>query len=164
MGYNNCYTENGDWECDFSKNGFRLPTEAEWEFACRAGTDTYFYTGNELSSDGETSADLDKAGWYRYNRYNMVKESHTVGAKEPNEFGLYDMHGNLWEWCNDWYGDSYYYNSPSTDPTGPTSGSGRVFRGGSWLNSAMFCRSAARYEFEPRTWFYHLGIRVVRRP
>ena len=132
MGYEKCYTESGDWECDFSKNGYRLPTEAEWEYACRAGTDTYFYTGNVLSySDGKTSTDLDKAELYGSNRSNL----HRVGRKEPNAFGLYDMHGNVCEWCNDWYGESYYSSSPSNNPTGPNSGSERVDRGGSWVST-----------------------------
>ncbi|MFC1693696.1 formylglycine-generating enzyme family protein [Candidatus Latescibacterota bacterium] len=155
-----CYEEN-TWECDFSKNGFRLPTEAEWEYACRAGTETKFYTGNNLSSDGRTSTDLEEAGWYRS---NSGSKTHTVGQKKPNAWGLYDMHGNVWEWSNDWYGESYYSSSPSSNPAGLSSDSYRVIRGGSWYYYARYCRSADRNGSGPEGTYSGLGFRVVRRP
>ena len=108
--------------------GARLPTEAEWEFACRAGS-TGPYGGN---------GNLDDMGWYDS---NSGRETHIVGQKQANAWGFYDMHGNVWEWCEDWFGD---YGSATTDPTGPTSGEKRVLRGGSWLNFARLCRSAYR--------------------
>ncbi|MCE5250401.1 formylglycine-generating enzyme family protein [bacterium] len=162
MGYGKCYTESGNWDCDFSKSGFRLPTEAEWEYACRAGTETNFYTGNTISSDGQTSTDLERAGWYWYNWGQTNNKSHTVGEKEKNAFGLYDMHGNIWEWCNDWYGA--YTSDNQTNPTGPTSGSYRVGRGGCWGDNAGSCRSADRRWDDPSYTNFYIGFRVVRRP
>ena len=159
-GLERCYNES-TWACDFGKSGFRLPTEAEWEYACRAGTETNFYTGNAISSDGYTSTDLDRAGWY-YG--NSGSKTHPAGEKEKNAFGLFDMHGNVWEWCNDWYGESYYTSSTSADPVGPTSGSRRVLRGGSWYNNARYCRSAYRSWNYPSYSYNYLGFRVVRRP
>ncbi len=160
-GLERCHNESS-WSCDFSKNGFRLPTEAEWEYACRAGTETKFYTGNNLSSDARTSTDLDVAGWYDGNSGN---KTHSVGGKEPNSFGLYDMHGNVWEWCNDWYGDNYYSSSPSINPTGPSFyGLYRVIRGGGWGSYAGYCRSAYRDRNGPAYTSYRMGFRVVRRP
>ncbi len=165
MEYEKCYTENDStWECDFSKNGFRLPTEEEWEYACRAGTETYFHTGNNLSSDGRTSTDLDRAGWYGSDYGNSNNQTHPAGQKEPNAFGLYDMHGNVWEWCNDWYGEYYYSSSPSTNPTGPDSGSSRVVRGGSFFHYARYCRSASRFGDEPTETDVRIGFRIVHRP
>lgn len=160
-----CYNESTG-VCDFSKNGFRLPTEAEWEYACRAGKETNFYTGNILSSNGYTSTDFGTAGWY-YG--NSGSKTHPVGQKTANSWGLYDMHGNVWEWCNDWYGESYYSSSPPTDPTGPNTGSDRVNRGGGWYYDARYCRSADRYWYIPSysssiTGFSITGFRVVRRP
>ena len=151
-----CYDES-TWECDFSKNGFRLPTEAEWEYACRAGTTTKYYTGNSES-------DLARAGWYRS---NSGRKTHHVGQKEANNFGLYDMHGNVWELCNDWYGSEYYSSSPLSNPTGPTSDSYRslrIVRGGRWINHARGCRSAHRSKIYPTDTGYFIGFRVVRRP
>jgi formylglycine-generating enzyme required for sulfatase activity len=126
---------------------YRLPTEAEWEYACRAGT-TGDYAGN-----------LDEMGW-SYD--NSEAKIHSVGEKKANAWGLYDMHGNVWEWCADWYDEGYYKKSPEVDPKGPDSGSGRVLRGGSWNYRAAACRSAHRSNGAPGTRFNHLGFRLVR--
>ena len=110
-----------------------MPTEAQWEFACRAGTSgDYSFEGDE--------ANLRDYAWYGNWRKGRTRE---VGLKRPNPWGLWDMHGNVWEWCQDWHDSDYYKNSPSQDPTGPASGSERVLRGGSWGYDAGFCRSAA---------------------
>ena len=130
---------------------YRVPTEAEWEYACRAGSNTAFSFGNE-------SADLGSHAWYSASRNRMT---HAVGGKKPNAFGLYDMHGNVLEWCSDWYDEKYYASSPATDPTGPDSGSYRVMRGGSWLNAPFFVRCASRYFYPPVPRETSLGIRVV---
>jgi formylglycine-generating enzyme len=130
-GLDPCYSGSGaSMLCDFTANGYRLPTEAEWEYACRAGTETDFHTGN-MTHSGSSPLDpaLDRAGWYFG---NSGSTTHPVGEKEPNAFGLYDMHGNVWEWCWDWYASDYYASSPAEDPRGPASGSDRVVRGGSW--------------------------------
>ncbi|MBZ0265818.1 SUMF1/EgtB/PvdO family nonheme iron enzyme [bacterium] len=132
--------------------GYRLPTEAEWEYACRAGTTTRFYSG-------DSESDLARAGWF-YG--NSESKTHAVGLKEPNALGLYNMHGNVWEWCNDWYDEDYYDNSPSVDPSGSNTGSYRVLRGGSWLSNLRYCRSANRDMIEPLNWFGHYGFRIVR--
>lgn len=157
-GLDKCYNAT-TYACDFGKNGFRLPTEAEWEYACRAGTETYFNTGNNLSGDGKTSTELALAGWY-YS--NSSSNTHIVGGKKANAFGLFDMHGNVWEWCNDWYGS--YSSSGVTNPTGPSAGSYRVLRGGGWSYIAASCGSAYRYKYHPTIAFIRLGFRVVRRP
>jgi formylglycine-generating enzyme required for sulfatase activity len=112
-----------------SRMRFALPTEAQWEFACRAGTIGAYCR----------KADLDEIGWYKD---NSGGKTHSVAAKKPNAWGLYDMHGNVWEWCEDLYGD--YPSGIVTDPTGDSSGSDRVLRGGSWVSAARACRSAYR--------------------
>jgi formylglycine-generating enzyme required for sulfatase activity len=126
---------------------YRLPTEAEWEYACRAGT-TGDYAGN-----------LDEMAWYDK---NSGDKTHPVGQKKPNPWGLYDMHGNVWEWCQDWYGA--YPDQAVTDPSGPTSGSCRVLRGGSWFHEAFSCRSAQRDSFTPDDRSHALGFRLSRTP
>ena len=131
---------------------FRLPTEAEWEYACRAGTTTQWSFGNEESP-------LERYGW---NDRNSGGETHPVGQKLANPWGLHDMHGNVWEWCLDWHG--LYPGGRVTDPTGPASGSYRVFRGGAWGDSARFCRSAFRLGREPGYCWRGLGFRLVLAP
>jgi len=112
----------------------RLPTEAEWEYACRAGTQTAFSFGDDPSALGD----------YAWHLGNSDGRSHPVGQKKPNAWGLYDMHGNVWEWCADWYGE--YPKDAATDPSGPASGAARVLRGGSWLFGDPACfRCAYRY-------------------
>ncbi|MBR4171223.1 MAG: SUMF1/EgtB/PvdO family nonheme iron enzyme [Kiritimatiellae bacterium] len=126
--------------------GARLPTEAEWEYACRAGT-TGAYGG---------SGNLDEMGWYDG---NSGDKTHPVGQKKPNAWGLCDMHGNVWEWCSDWFGD--YPSGSVTDPTGPSSGSYLVLRGGSWRSVAWGCRSAYRYGYDPDGRFNSIGLRLL---
>jgi formylglycine-generating enzyme required for sulfatase activity len=130
--------------------GFRLPTEAEWEYACRAGSTTAYAFG-----DGE--ANLGEYAWYAANSAN---NTHPVGEKKANAWDLLDMHGNVWEWCADWYGP--YGAGDQKDPVGPPDGQDRVLRGGSWLDSPMFCRSANRHLFAPGSRFSCLGFRVAR--
>jgi formylglycine-generating enzyme required for sulfatase activity len=126
-----------------------LPTEAQWEFAARGGNNSngYIYSG---------SNNLDEVGWYWSNSSSGTKD---VGQKKPNELGIYDMSGNVWEWCSDWYGS---YPGTVTDPTGPSSGSNRVIRGGSWGNSEEFCRVSDRSHGDPGFCnSYFLGFRAA---
>jgi formylglycine-generating enzyme required for sulfatase activity len=128
---------------------YRLPTEAEWEYACRDGSTTRFCFG-------DNEGGLDNYCWYDN---NSNKQTHPVGTKKPNAWGLYDMHGNVWEWCADWYGD--YASSPVSDPKGSASGACRVLRGGGWCFSALGCRSASRYGSSPVYGDFYLGFRVA---
>ena len=133
-------------------NVYRLPTEAEWEYACRAGTTTKYSFGDDESEFGD----------YAWHDENADDKTHPVGGKKPNAWGLYDMHGNVWEWCQDWYGD--YPSGTVTDPMGATSSSRRVSRGGGWLNPAEGCRSAGRYGLGPSGRDYDFGFRVCLSP
>ena len=128
---------------------FQLPSEAQWEYACRAGSETKYCFGGEESGLGDYA-------WYDENSGNTT---HPVGEKKRNAWGLYDMHGNVWEWCQDWYDSGYYAKSPTDDPTGPATGSYRVGRGGSWGLPAGLCRSAYRGG-RPGVRYYDLGLRV----
>jgi len=145
-------------ECE----GYRLPTEAEWEVAIRAGSTTAFYPSD--GNDGtitSTSSDpnMDQIGWYYYN--NTPYGTKPVGGKEANVWGLYDMSGNVWEWTWDWY-QSAYQNDVATDPVGLASGSYRVVRGGNWGAYAQNCRSAYRGVYSPGGRFYYVGARLSR--
>jgi len=155
----NCPVENVSWEDvqafikklnDRGDGKYRLPTEAEWEYAARAGSTTKYSFG-----DGEGS--LGSYAWYDA---NSGSRTHDVATKQPNAWGLYDMHGNVWEWVQDWYGD--YPNGAVTNPRGATTGSDRVFRGGSWGSSAMILRSAGRSADAPLVRDQFLGFRLVR--
>ena len=135
---------------------YRLPTEAEWEYACRAGTQTRW-------SFGDDESELTDYAWYGDNAWDVGKEyAQAVGTKLPNAWGLYDMHGNVWEWVQDRYGWDYYNSSPRVDPLGPSSGSARVWRGGSFGNSAQDGRSAYRYGGSPDVRSAGIGVRLVR--
>ena len=132
---------------------YRLPTETEWEYACRAGSGKRFCFGN---SDGQ----LGGYAWYDENTDSAGETyGHGVGTKKPNAWGLYDMHGNVWEWCQDWYGD--YPSGSVIDPKGPSSGAYRVYRGGSWGSEAGGCRSADRNRNELSSRFVILGFRLA---
>ena len=118
---------------------FRLPTEAEWEYACRVGTTTEFYFGDSISR-------LKDYAWYKDNSNG---ETHPVGLKKPNGWGLHDMYGNVSEWCQDYADNGYYANSPREDPKGPASGTDRIYRGGNWEGLVSWCRSAWRFGASP---------------
>ena len=135
----------------YGSNGYRLPTEAQWEYACRAGKQTPWHTASG------TDSDLGNYAWYSPNSSSMA---HEVGLKSPNAFGLYDMHGNVWEWCWDRYGA--YDNGTQTDPTGAASGTYRVDRGGSWDSAGQSLRSARRDNGGPSNSSNRVGFRLVR--
>ena len=143
---------------DRNANGYRLPTEAEWEYACRAGTNTPFNTGNNITTD---QANYNGNYPYGKNSKGIFRGKTTeVGSFRPNRLGLYDMHGNVWEWCWDWEGP--YSTLPQIDPSGAVSSSGRIYRGGSWVNRADYIRSANRGASKPTTRSDNVGFRVVR--
>lgn len=159
----NCPVEQVSWDDiqDFiqklnQKTGkrYRLPTEAEWEYAARGGGKIrgYRYSGSNT---------IDDVAWY-YG--NSGQQTHPVGQKQPNELGLYDMTGNVWEWCGDLYGSDYYKNSPSENPKGPSTGSYRVDRGGSWGSDPQGCRVADRDGYGPGDRGNGLGFRLVLVP
>ncbi len=126
-------------ECNFNANGYRLPTEAEWEYACRAGSRTRYSFGNDASQLGD----------YAWFKGNAGTDLHPVGQKKPNAWGLHDVHGNVWEWCHDWYSEAPDDNAPAKNPTGPASGDRRVLRGGSRNSDAKDCRAASRSSETP---------------
>ncbi len=138
---------------------YRLPTEAEWEYACRAGTSTIFYFGDSLSSKQANFNGQHPFGDAEKGRF--LNRTTTVGSYLPNIFGLHDMHGNLHEWCMDRFDREYFHDSPEDDPKGPEKGSYRVIRGGDWYSDGRDCRAAFRYADVPEGRFYALGMRVV---
>jgi formylglycine-generating enzyme required for sulfatase activity len=163
-----CY-DVSTWDCDFSKNGYRLPTEAEWEYACRAGTSTTYFSGNDVNDlikyanywpdEGECNeAMADTGKWDK-----PLPELLPVGQKKPNPWGLYDMLGNAAEWCNDWYDENYYARSPEKDPKGPEYGAMKVFRGGSYRNAFVICGlRGSNYPLGKYSLSGAIGFRCVR--
>jgi len=151
VSWNDCQ----DFITELNRKGigtFRLPTEAEWEYACRAETQTRYFYG-----DDPDCLDIGDYAWYMDNSEGAT---HTVGQKESNAWGLYDMNGNVWEWCSDWY--DYYNSASQVDPTGPSTGTGRVIRGGGCFSNPQQCRSARRSDFLPTDSDSVLGFRLVR--
>ena len=152
-GFTPCYSASGNnITCNWNANGYRLPTEAEWEYAARGGInkDDYIYSG---------SNDIYEVAWWYENSWGMT---HDVGTKKANSLGIYDMSGNVWEWCWDWFNDAYYSKSPRNNPTGATAGSGRVYRGGSWIFDYVVFPVSNRYYNVPNFRDDDLGFRVVR--
>ena len=167
-----CPVERVSWDdvqvflTEMNKRGegtYSLPTEAQWEYGARAGSTTAFYNGGITEYPDmyvcNDDLNLNAIGWYCY---NSEYKTHPVAQKTPNAWGLYDMSGNVWEWCQDWYGS--YSNSPPTDPTGPSTGSSRVIRGGSWYDYAQYGRSADRSDYWPYRRDYDIGFRLVVSP
>ena len=133
-----CY-DLSTWQCNFAADGYRLPTEAEWEYACRAGN-------NGKYCFGDSESELAQYAWLKPHSQGKPQP---VGQKLPNHWGLLDVHGNVWQWCNDWYSESYYAESPAENPQGPATGKMRVLRGGAWDATPDKCRSAYRYKEFP---------------
>jgi formylglycine-generating enzyme len=131
----------------------RLPTEAEWEFAAKGGimTKNYKYAGSNIPEE---------VAWFGGNTNLITQETRPVGQKKSNEIGLFDMSGNVWEWCSDWYGN--YTSSTQTNPKGASSGSKKCMRGGSWFDYVTYMRTSARYPFDPDGIYYQVGFRIVR--
>jgi formylglycine-generating enzyme required for sulfatase activity len=140
-----------EWLSEQTAEEYSLPSEAEWEYACRASSETAYCFGNDERL-------LENYAWYSK---NAEGKTHPVGQKRANTWGLYDMHGNVWEWVRDWY--AAYSGEPQRDPSGPETGSDRVFRGGSWYGDADYCRSAYRHCWLPDYRRYDLGFRLARR-
>ena len=153
-------SSNNTWNavvCNWNANGYRLPTEAEWEYAARAEDNTVA----SLTYSG--TSDVNKLGEYAWYSSNSNSKTHEVGTKKANGFGLYDMSGNVWEWCWNWFTNSYDAEAEGgSDPTGSLAGSSRVFRGGSWYGSSDYCAVSCRYDYGPYYRFNSLGFRVVR--
>ena len=147
---------------------YRLPTEAEWEYACRAGSTTLYHNGDDPEKLGKAARALNFKLAPKFGHVHTIEMppegpfTTKVGSYEPNAWGLYDMHGNAWEWCSDWYDEEYYAKSPVDDPTGPASGTVRVRRGGGWNSFPLYARSSYRNYLASGSRCVNLGFRVVR--
>ena len=164
-----------DWLSKKEEKLYDLPTEAEWEYACRAGTKTRFWSGeddeslkgaaNIADASLKAKADADFLKAFICETWNDgYPFTSPVGIFRPNSWGLCDIHGNVWQWCDDWYGKNYYQESDKKDPKGSNNGRSHVLRGGSWHDSPFFCRSAERFDLDPSFCNHAIGFRVVLRP
>ena len=159
-----------DWLSRREAERYRLPTEAEWEYACRAGTTTRFWCGDDPEELTRFANVYDAAKakvfpeWERFAPRGDGGHAFTapVGSFQPNPFGLFDMHGNVWEWVQDFHGGDYYAHSSNVDPQGPPIGARRVRRGGGWMSWPLYARSAFRNYNTPQSRYYNLGFRVAR--
>ncbi|MCY2991294.1 MAG: SUMF1/EgtB/PvdO family nonheme iron enzyme [Planctomycetota bacterium] len=158
-----------EWLSRTEGTSYRLPTEAEWEYACRAGTRTRYQQGDDPEGLYEVANVADATAKAKFPKWSGVIAGHDgyvftapVGSYRANGFGLYDMHGNVFEWCADWYDAEYYGKSPSEDPPGAASGSYRVHRGGGWYYGASYCRAACRGRDAPYSRVVNLGFRLAR--
>ena len=172
-GYDSCYNLS-TWECDFPKHGYRLPTEAEWEYAARGGEHSPYYRfpwGDTINHDYanhySNSDEYYDTNPYTTNTYHpdwddgIVPYTSPVGIFSPNSYGLYDMTGNVWDWCNDWFYSNYYDVSPYDNPLGPSTGISRILRGGCWGCFGGLCRVAVRHRINPAIRYTNYGFRVV---
>lgn len=156
-----------EWLSSKSGKRFRLPSEAEWEYACRAGTSTVCFWGDDVSitcyyaNVGDKTARNEWSTWTVHDCEDGFKVTAPVGSFKPNSFGLYDMLGNVWEWCSDWFGENYYKECPVHNPQGAASGSYRVARGSCWDSPPRYVRSASRNKRLPENLNYAIGFRVV---
>ena len=158
------------WLSEKEGKKYRLPTEAEWEYACRAGTRSRYSSGDDPESllkiantfDSDTKENFPKWDAFALQGHDGYKFTSPVGKFAPNPFGLYDMHGSVWEWCSDWYDEEYYAKSPIENPQGPAEGRLKVRRGGSWHTWSLYARSSFRNWNTPSTRYVLVGMRVVR--
>jgi eukaryotic-like serine/threonine-protein kinase len=157
-----------EWLSRMEGKKYRLPTQAEWEYACRGGTSNRYYSGDDPEDVTRIGNVTDAAAKKKFPWWDAVSSSDgwafasPAGQFRPNNFGLYDMIGNVWEWCSDWYDEDYYLKSPDRDPTGPSFGSLRVYRGGGWFTRPVNCRAARSAKTLPGSWLIDLGFRLAR--
>ncbi|MDR2745191.1 MAG: formylglycine-generating enzyme family protein [Desulfovibrio sp.] len=142
-------------------NRYRLPTEAEWEYAARGGTNTKFFFMKDPKTWEEATGQLDAYAWFNKNSGNTT---HPVGQKKPNPYGLHDVYGNVWEWVQDWYAEKLPQDREITDYRGPANGTSRVSRGGGWYCDAEYCRSGNRYGLRPGSRYRSMGFRLALSP
>ena len=157
-----------EWLSEQESFEYRLPTEPEWEYACRAGTSTLYWHGNdpaalvEVANVADASIAQKRPDWITMPSSDGYAFTAPTARFKPNRWGLYDMHGNVWEWCSDWFGRAYYTQSAKEDPTGPDEGEQKVIRGGSWDYEVALLRSASRHRRRPSQRSFNVGFRVAR--
>ena len=156
------------WLSNKEGETYRLPSEAEWEYSCRGGTRSMYHHGDDPEGLSRVGNVADGTAKKQFDQWNTIRSrdgyvfTAPVGEYSANDFGLHDMHGNVWEWCGDWYGKDYYSSAERDDPRGPDEGADRAYRGGGWGDSSRSCRSAFRNRNSPDFRDFSLGFRVLR--